>query len=80
MAGVFEVDYAIKDMERWKATPKVIPKYVAADSLVEAVKRATDFEDDNLTLLKCDLVANGNVALPKKYKGVQPAADQKESV
>jgi hypothetical protein len=78
MPGVFEVDYLIKDNDKWKSFPKPIPKYVAADTIVEAVKRAQDFEDDNLTLLKCDLVANGNVALPKKYKGVQPAADQKE--
>ena len=74
--GVFEVDYTVKDQEAWKANPKPVPQFVVADSVSEAVKRAQDFEDGNLALLKCNLVYQGKVAVPKKYKGVEP---QKEN-
>jgi hypothetical protein len=76
MSLVFEVDYSIKDAVKWKAAPKLIPQYVVADSIADAVKRATEFEDDNLTLLKCNLALQGQVAMPKKYKGIEP---QKEA-
>lgn len=76
MSGVFEVDYTVKDQEKWKESPKTVPQYVVADSVAEAVKRAQDFEDDNLTLLKCNLLVQGRTAVPKKYKGVEP---QKEN-
>lgn len=73
---VFEVDYTIKDQEKWKANATVVPAHVIADSVAEAVKRAQDFEDDNLTLIKCNLVHAGNVALAKKFKGVEQTKEK----
>lgn len=72
MSKIFYVDYAVKDSEKFKVRNKPLPKYVVADSVAEAVKCAETFEDDNLSLLRCDAYAeNGNVAIAKKFKGVK---------
>lgn len=73
---VFEVDYSLKDVEKFKASGTPLPQLVVAESVVEAVKRAKEFEDDNATLLKCDIkVAPSNVAIQKKTKGMEPAKE-----
>jgi hypothetical protein len=69
---LYEVDYTFKDAEKWKTNPKDVPAHVVADTVVEAVKKAVEFEDDNLTLLKCNLVPSGKVAVAKKFKGLEP--------
>jgi hypothetical protein len=70
MLTVFEVDYALKDAEAFKASPKEVPSFVLATNLAEAVKTAQAFEDDNLTLLKCNLDFSGKFAISKKAKGI----------
>lgn len=72
MAAIYEIDYSVKDTEKWKATPKPLPQYVVAESVAEAVKKAEEFEDDNLTLLKCNMLHSANVAVAKKFKGLEP--------
>jgi len=67
---VYEVDYSLKDAEAFKAAPKEVPSFVLAPNLAEAVKTAQAFEDDNLTLLKCNLDFSGKFAISKKAKGV----------
>jgi hypothetical protein len=74
--AIFEIDYSLKDAEVFKAAPKDFPQYVVAENVFEAVKRAKEFEDDNLTLLKCNLVVNpSKVAVQKKAKGLQPTKE-----
>jgi hypothetical protein len=73
MLAVFEVDYSIKDVDAFKAAPPELPQYVIAENVGEAVKRASDFETDNVTLLKCNLTTTiGKIAIQKKTKGVEP--------
>lgn len=76
--NIFEIDYSLKDVEKFKAAPKELPSIVVADNVAEAVKRAKDWEDDNCTLLKCDLLkypAVHKIAVQKKYKGIEPVKE-----
>jgi hypothetical protein len=70
--AVYEVDYSVKDMDKFKADPHV-PTTVVAENITEAVKRAKEFENDNISLLKCNLVGSPTrVAIQKKVKGLEP--------
>lgn len=62
MDKVFEVDYLIKDAEKYKSEPHDLPQYVVALNIADAVKFAQAFEDTNLTLLKCNLLVQGRVS------------------
>lgn len=74
--AIFEVDYSIKDVDKFKNLNKQVPRWVVADSISEALKRAKDFEDDNTSVLKCDLhLNNGTIAIQKKFKGLEPTKE-----
>lgn len=74
--GFFDVDYSLKDVEKYKASGVPLPRFVVAETVVEAVKRAKEFENENATLLKCNLMVDmGNVAIQKKVKGMEPVKE-----
>ena len=68
--NIFELDYAFKDKEAWVANPKELPTYVVAETVEAALGRAKDWEDDNLTVHKVNMVLTGNVAIQKALKGL----------
>ena len=70
MLTVFTVDFSLKDAEAFKANPKDVPTHILATNIAEAVKTAQAFEDDNITLLKCDYGTTGKFAVAKKAKGI----------
>lgn len=81
MSAVYEVDYTVKDNEKWKNEPKDIPTIVVADSIQDAVAKASEFNDDNITLYKCNILYTGKVALPSNFSGLssQKAAAQESA-
>lgn len=68
--NIFELDYAFKDKDKWVAHPKELPTYVIAENVEMALQRAKDWEDDNLTVHKVNMILSGNVAIQKALKGL----------
>lgn len=68
---LFKIDYSIGNVEKFKTQGKPLPTYVVANGLEEAVKKAKEYEDENVTLFRCDLHMNdGHIVVAKKFKGI----------
>lgn len=69
--NLYRVDFDVKDLEKFKAAPILLPDFVVADSFKEAQKLAGKYESDNLDLREIKVeIENFVAATPRGYKGI----------
>jgi hypothetical protein len=67
---LYQVDYLVKDQEKYKADGTRVPKYVVGTSFEDVLEKAKTYESENLSLYEAKVVdSSGILVTTENFKG-----------
>jgi hypothetical protein len=60
---IYQIDFSIKDQEKYKQEGPKVPKYVVANGFDDMLAKAKSYETDNLTLYDARVVHNDGLVV-----------------